>query len=345
MEYLGLLDAAQLAGFGFGQYPTEEEDGIDDEQSVEVTWQPDPIELSTWRDEEITIKKVVVLLDGSTYAAQALPVAKTVCKTTGSELHLLCSVKGDTTKSRAQIEEIARRRSVYLQNLTKILESEGYKPSYSVRTGSIADVTAEYTQENDVDIVILSTRGKSGEQNWKTGGVSRKLVQKVSKPILMVQATIDETDYLPKFDNILVALDGSILSERTLPYARTLAQIFKSQVFLLGVPAVPDAAEYRAPPEFLENLRHNKDTNMRKLLSSVARSLRENDLHVETSVTGSIPAQTIIDVSKANQIDLIMMTSRGRGRLKSLFVGNGAEQVVEGAESMVFMLPVPDEAL
>jgi nucleotide-binding universal stress UspA family protein len=345
MEYLGLLDATQLAGFGFGQYPTEDQDGIEGETSVEVTWQPDPIELSTWRGEEVMIKKVVVLLDGSIHAARALPVAKMVCKATGSELQLLSAVKDDSPKSRAQFEEIARGRSVYLQKLTKILASEGYKPSYSVRTGSIADATAAYLQENDVDMVILSTRGESGEKNWQSGGVSRKLVQKISKPILMVQATMDDADHLPKFDNILVALDGSILSERTLPYARTLANLFKSQIFLLGVPAVPDAAEYRAPAEFLENLRQSKDTNMRKLLSSVARSLRADELRVETIVTGSIPAQTIIDTSKDHHVDLIMMTSRGRGRLQSLFVGSVAEQVVEGAESMVLMMPIPDEAL
>ena len=82
---------------------------------------------------------------------------------------------------------------------------------------------------------------------------------------------------------------------------------------------------------------------MRKFLHAIARRLRKDGLKVHTVVTGSIPAKAIVDVSKAKHIDLIMMTSRGRGGLKLLFMGSVAEQVVEGTESMVFMMPIPDK--
>jgi nucleotide-binding universal stress UspA family protein len=37
-----------------------------------------------------------------------------------------------------------------------------------------------------------------------------------------------------------------------------------------------------------------------------------------------------------------MMTSRGRGGLKLLFMGSVAEQVVQNSDQMVFMMPIPD---
>jgi nucleotide-binding universal stress UspA family protein len=345
MEYLGMLDSAQLAGFGFGQYATADVVLENGEKAREVTWEPEPKELSTWRDEKVTIRDLVVLLDGSTHAAQALPAAKMLCRTTGAKLHLLSSVKNRTKEHKNRFEKTAEGRRVYLENLSKELVSEGYDTSFVVRPGYIADATAAYLQETNVDLVILSTKGKSGEKHWEKGGASRKLVQNISKPILMVQtehAGRVETHWVPRLKRILIALDGSIHSERTLPYARALAQTFKSQIFLVSVPAVPNASDYRAPAEYLESLRGKKDANMRKFLSAVARGLRKDGLKVQTIVTGSRPSSTIIDVAAAKHVDLIMMTSRGRGGLKLLFLGSVAEQVVQGADQMVLMIPIPD---
>ncbi len=345
MEYLGMLDSAQLAGFGFGQFATSEAVLENGEKALEVTWQPDPKELSTWRDEKVIIRDLVVLLDGSIHAAQALPTAKMLCRTTGAKLHLLSAVKNHTKAQKEQFEKKVEGRKIYLENLSKTLISEGYDTSCAVRPGYIADATANYLKETGVDLVILSTKGKSGEKHWEKGGASRKLVRIISKPILMVQtehAGRTETHWVPRLNRILVALDGSIYSERVLPYTRALAKTFRSDVFLMSVPAVPDARDYRAPAEFLEALRNKKDANMRKFLSAVARGLRKDGLRVHTVVTGSIPSRAIVDVSKAKHVDMIMMTSRGRGGLKLLFMGSVAERVVQDSDQMVFMLPIPD---
>lgn len=342
MDYLGLLDSAHLAGFGFGQYATSETVMENGEKAMEVTWQPDPKKLSTWREEKVAINNLVVLLDGSIYAAQALPVAKMLCRATGAKLHLLSSVKNYTKALQEQYEQTAQSRRTYLEELSKILKSEGYDVSFTVRPGFIADATALYVREADIDLVVLSTKGKSGEKHWAKGGASRKLVRSVLKPILMVQAKEDEIHWVPRLKRILIALDGSIYSERTLPYARALAKAFKSELFLMSVPAVPNAGDYRAPAEYLETLHNKKDVNMRKFLNAVARGLRKDGLRVHTLVTGSIPAKAIIDASKSRHVDMIMMTSRGRGGLQLLFLGSVAEQVVQGADQMVFMMPIPE---
>jgi hypothetical protein len=123
MEYLGMLDSVQLAGFGFGQFATSETVLENGEKAMEVTWQPDPKELSTWREEKVTLRDIAVLLDGSIYAAQALPVAKMLCKTTGAKLHLLSAVKNQTKALKDQFEKTAQERRVYLENLSKTLIS------------------------------------------------------------------------------------------------------------------------------------------------------------------------------------------------------------------------------
>ena len=110
----------------------------------------------------------------------------------------------------------------------------------------------------------------------------------------------------------------------------------------MSVPAVPDMKSYRAPAEFVQNLRIKADANMRKFIKAVAKSLRQDGLRVQTVVSGSIPAQTIVRVSENKNADLIMLTSRGRGGLKLMFMGSVAEEVVQKTDKPVFMLPIPD---
>ena len=59
-----MLDAAQLAGFGFGQMSASPE-GNGNGHEVEVTWQPEPIEHSKWREQRVDLGHIILLLDGS----------------------------------------------------------------------------------------------------------------------------------------------------------------------------------------------------------------------------------------------------------------------------------------
>jgi nucleotide-binding universal stress UspA family protein len=342
MDYLGQLDAAQLAGFGFGQYlSADSELDQNGEHITEVTWQPDPIERSTWRQDKVNIQKVVVLLDSSPFAALALPLTISICKAAGAEIVLLSSVKNHTQSLREQFDDTYHNREVYLTNVVRELKASGLEVGYKILPGHIADATATLVQNEDIDLVITSTSGKSGSKHWVSGGVSRKLIQRIPTPIILVQ-TSGEDDAEINLKRILVALDGSIYSERTLPYARALAKAFNSEIILMSVPAVPDMKSYRAPAEFVRNLRIKADANMRKFIKAVAKSLRQDGLRVQTVVSGSIPAQTIVRVSENKDADLIMLTSRGRGGLKLMFMGSVAEEVVQKTNKPVFMMPIPD---
>jgi nucleotide-binding universal stress UspA family protein len=82
---------------------------------------------------------------------------------------------------------------------------------------------------------------------------------------------------------------------------------------------------------------------MRKYLDPVAESLRAEGLTVRTIVTGSYPARSIVDVGKREGVDLIMMTSQGRGGLDLLLMGSVAQHVVQLTDSPVFIIPINKE--
>ena len=61
---------------------------------------------------------------------------------------------------------------------------------------------------------------------------------------------------------------------------------------------------------------------------------------MRTVVTGSIPAQTIVQVSEVEDADMIMLTSRGRGGMDIVLLGSVAQQVVLSTPDPVFIMPI-----
>jgi nucleotide-binding universal stress UspA family protein len=343
MEYLGRFEAAQLAGFGYGQMAVQKVlsngDSVDE---IEISWQPEPIEKSRWREERITIERIAVLLDGSTHAAQAIPYAKVVSQATGAHLTLLSSVKNHTQQLRDEYEATSLKRQTYLDKVSIDLGEEGIQVEAQVQPGFLADATEALVEDQDIDLVITSTRGKSGNPHWLSGGISSKLMRKITTPVLLVHAEDEMDGREAEMDRILVSLDGSIFSERVLPYARALASAFRSELVLLAVPEVPEVEDYRAPAEAVEAIRSRTVENMENFLNAVARSLHQDQIEVRTVTTGSLPVRTIVSVSDEEEADMIMLTSRGRGGWDLLFMGSVAERVVAQTSKVVFMMPIHD---
>ncbi|MEK6222592.1 MAG: universal stress protein, partial [Chloroflexota bacterium] len=324
-EYLGRFNAAQLAGFGFGQaVGTGSINGNGNGDLVdEISWQPEPIEKSKWREKNIGIHKVAVLLDGSKYAAQALPYAKAVIKATGAQLTLLGSVKNHTPSFEAEFDAASERRMTYFNGIAEELKAEGIEAAKVIRPGLLADATKAEVDANNIDLVVTATRGKSGSKHWLSGGVSSKLMSKVTTPVLLVQVEEGEFDTKePKMKRIMVALDGSILSERVLPYVRALAKSFNSEVILMTVPDVPKLANYRAPVAAVQAIRTQAIDTIDNFLDAIADSMREDGLKVETIASGTVPVPTIVKTADTKKTEMIMMTSQGRGGLDLLLTGS-----------------------
>ncbi len=344
MEYLGRLDAAQLAGFGFGQMSVSKANGNGETvEEIEISWQPEPIEKSVWRDKRIEIKRIVVLLDGSVYAAQAIPYAEAVARATDADLVLLSSVKNETAAQQEALEEVMAERRVYLDWVAGHLRNSGIRTTTEVRAGYLADTTKALVEEQHIDLVVTSTVGKSGNPHWLSGGISSKLMRQITTPVLLVQIKDEQAVVTPKMSRILVSLDGSILSEDTLPYARAFAKAFGSEIILLAVPQVPEVKAYRAPDDAVTQIRTQMESTMDNFLEAVGRSLREDGLEVRTMTQGSMPVRTIVSVGKEESVDLIMLTSHGRGGMDRLFMGSVAESVVEQSNKAVLMVPVYEE--
>lgn len=66
-------------------------------------------------------------------------------------------------------------------------------------------------------------------------------------------------------------------------------------------------------------------------------------MSIRTVVIGSSPARTILDVGKRAGVDLIMITSPGRGGMHLFLIGGLAQRVVHLSGNPLFIIPINKE--
>jgi nucleotide-binding universal stress UspA family protein len=76
---------------------------------------------------------------------------------------------------------------------------------------------------------------------------------------------------------------------------------------------------------------------MNTYLKQTAARLADIGLSVETRLAEGAPAEEILRISAAEQADLIIMTTRGRSRMKRLLMGSVAAKVIQNADVPVLL--------
>ena len=255
---------------------------------------------------------------------------------------LLSGVKSYSHGPQEQFIADRAAREIYLDSMIELLEADGFKVDKAVRLGSIAEVTQAFVESAGIDLVVTTTRGKSGEKHWMSGGVSSKLMMRLDIPVYLVQG--EQPKVLGRKPvKMLVALDGSIKAEKVLPYARTMAQVYGSDITLVSVPQIPETENYRAPADVVENLRAEAEAKMTDFLEAVARGLVKDGIKVDILVKGSRPATTIVDTAEEGDYGLILLTSNGRGTFDRMIMGADSERIVGNTNRCVLMMPSRSE--
>jgi nucleotide-binding universal stress UspA family protein len=127
------------------------------------------------------------------------------------------------------------------------------------------------------------------------------------------------------FREILVAIDGSAMAQRALETATGLAEALNSRLTIISVsPEVPPYA-YRSGVD-VEKLEHEAEAETDGILRDAVASLPEK-LPVTTVLKHGHPGERIVEQIRDGRHDLLVMGSRGRGRLVSNIFGSTSAYV------------------
>jgi nucleotide-binding universal stress UspA family protein len=144
-------------------------------------------------------KKILVPLDGSDLAEAVVPHARAVAQSLGAEIVLLRVLVAhipDHPPTMGQFfpdaiareEELAQQHiQEYLERVAMPLQASGIRVSCKIRAGRVADAILDIADESGVDLIAMSTHGRSGLSRWLIGSVANKVVHGTKVPVLIVR--------------------------------------------------------------------------------------------------------------------------------------------------------------
>jgi len=154
------------------------------------------------------------------------------------------------------------------------------------------------------------------------------------------------------YKKILVAFDGSEPSRNALDHAVSIANQWKAELSILSVvprvmmPVFPDEGFGAAPITAAQDMSDYQD----KMKNIYAKSLREAELDIKeafpdmkviTQLLEGRPSNIIIEEAEKENVDLIVIGSRGLGGITGWILGSTSRHVVESCTKPVLVVKSP----
>jgi nucleotide-binding universal stress UspA family protein len=153
-------------------------------------------------------RKILVPLDGSKLAESVLPHVESVVKGCSSPEVVFVRVvepvqipvgaaadgsvvynKADATRDKKKIDSLNIESAK--EYLNELVQKAGYgnaQVSSVVLSGDVAKSLADYADKNSVDLIIISTHGRSGISRMVWGSIADKIMRNTCVPVFMVRA-------------------------------------------------------------------------------------------------------------------------------------------------------------
>ncbi|MFQ6028129.1 MAG: universal stress protein [Dehalococcoidia bacterium] len=149
---------------------------------------------------------ILVALDGSELAEQALPVARDLAGSSNATIHLIQVVSRQPELEAARgggdfgiqaielerdlahqlVEARISRAKTYLEGIAVQLQSEGFQAETTIGEGAAAENIVNYSREHGIDLVVMSSHGHGGVKRLLLGSVTDGVIRSCEAPVLVL---------------------------------------------------------------------------------------------------------------------------------------------------------------
>lgn len=312
-------------------------------------------------------QSILVTLDGSALAEQALPIAVGVARRLNATLTLLRVLpERRAAFSLFGAEFLANVQAMYDQHRAEVeayitttaqqvRQASGLEVRTVVTDGDIAGGIRRYATASGVDLIVMTTHGRTGLSRAWLGSVADAVVRQCRIPTLLWRPIAsggngDGSANGARFHTVVIPLDGSDEAEQIFPHAVALGGGSGTSYSLVRVVspivAPPSAIPYRlSGPVFEEHAIEQRAERAGAGLHGVEDRIREQADGATVSSTVVVDqhvSRAILAAAERSHADLIAMTTHGRGAMRYL-LGSVADKVLRGASGAVLMFRPPSD--
>lgn len=298
-------------------------------------------------------RSILVPLDGSPFAEQAVPLALAIGRAARSKVRLVLVHQAPATPLSVEAArfyasmELAIRKSErdYLRRLaTQSRKPPGPQVVSALLSGPVDTTLTHYVRASQAALVVMSTHGRGPLHRAWLGSVADHLIRNLEVPVLLVRPREGESvsGAPSRIKQVMVPLDGSPLAEAALVPAAALARLLGAEVKLLQVleplivdttPMGPHSLGYEAEITALRR------SEAHDYLKGMTERLGQEGVRASAlAVLGPTVAETILDMARREGADVIAVATRGHGGIRRLAFGSTADKLVRAAEVPVLVV-------
>jgi nucleotide-binding universal stress UspA family protein len=300
-------------------------------------------------------RSLLVPLDGSSFAEQALPCAAAIATRANAGVSLVRVWESPshfvTELAPPAIREAPTDRlaaAAYLEETAEQLRrSAGIAVETAVLEGGVPRSILDHATTTGTDLIVMTTHGRTGFSRAWIGSVVDALVRSALVPLLLCRP--DETQRVPPYEHVfsrlLIPLDGGTEAERILPHAIEIGRMFQAKYVLfcvvrpVAMPTHPysyTAAAWQGDPAATEQAVEQADNYLRGCADRVAAQHAGACVEIDVRVNDSAAA-TIVHAAINHGADLIALTTHARRGVRVL-LGSVADKVLRGTDAAVLAL-------
>jgi len=265
---------------------------------------------------------ILVPLDGSALAECVLPHTVALSQALGGRVTLLRVAESSGTAA-PTVDAYGwhihkAEASAYLDAVSARLQREtGLETRTVVQEGRAAESILKFAAGEGVDLIVLSSHGRSGLSRWNISSIVQKIVWQAYLPVMIVRAyqplPADLSEF--RYRKLMVPLDGSLRAEYVLPLAVTLARFHRAELLLthvvarpyLACTATPEAEDLALAEQLTER---NRRVASRYLEEHRARLAAEVEVRSRLVVSEDV-ATALHEVVEEEGVDLIVLCAHG----------------------------------
>lgn len=284
--------------------------------------------------------KVLFCTDGSKISYDAIKNFANWVKKDETTVDIICVIDWSFLPDNTIIEESGfvtsckNNADCILENAEKEISALGFNTGEKIKhCGAVVESILEQLDENDYDMVVLGSHGKKGIQIW-LGSVSREILEAAKIP-----AYISKQGNSGK--NILFTTDGTDVSFETTKKAIEIFDLTDKNVYICTVTENPDLLflEGTLDANWMMAIRTQQQMYSDSAVETLMALFEKYNITVKDSkVLEGVPAQSILNYAKEQNIDLVVMGSKVKTKMQSFLLDSVSKRVVENVKSDAFVI-------
>lgn len=295
--------------------------------------------------------------DFSSCAASAFVHAVRLARRNNATLHLfnvapsmeegtLRGRYGKPIESTEYFKQIEEEADAEMQRLIDAADTDGVSIR-RVHTRGIAPgpVIVDYAESEAIDLVVMGTSGRRGVRRFVLGSVAEEVVRHAPCSVFTVRSEEGIEEEPAHIQRILIPVDLSAYTRPLLNVGYDVAEEYSAAVDVLHVVESSPFPSRLVGAFTLSDVISDPERRAKDQLDHLVEEMQPTEIPAQTHIRDGHAAASIVETARENDVDLIVIASRGRSGFEGFLLGSVTERVVRKADCPVFIARVePEEA-